>query len=503
MRFALGLLVCVLLVSSGPRARGLSEGDCVWDVPAVGYTLFGSSRETARPAYRSDAEPRASCTGALIGRHTFLTAAHCAVSNNPFFAAEPVPLDPAELWVFFQHAGFVKVREVTVGFLCLESGFENDLAILTLADDVEHIVPARLDASGATPAGAAVYYVAFGADGHDLRGLKRRKDGTLEACRPLPITWDIGLSMEDKICTNTFVTGSGDSGAPLLSLESDRVLGVLQGWGDDGQGIWTDVSDQDDWIASNTDEPPDGFEIACQARVGDRGTFVAHFEGAVDSTAPEASFSLPLPESHASGRLYVTLNAAYQGTEPFTDLDLYVRRGAPPDPDTGAWDCRGGNPSVFEACEFRGDALDAEPWHFLVVASPESPGAHFQLTATAIPDSLDSDRDGVPDCEDNCMFVSNGPNSLPFAGDQMDADRDGYGNACDADYDNSGFVGAPDVAVLKSAFGLQMGQPGYRPETDSDGNGATGALEFGLVMRNFSLTPGPSGLPCAGTVPCP
>jgi hypothetical protein len=35
----------------------------------------------------------------------------------------------------------------------------------------------------------------------------------------------------------------------------------------------------------------------------------------------------------------------------------------------------------------------------------------------------DVDGDGVPDAEDNCLIVSNA--------DQADADRDGFGNACE------------------------------------------------------------------------
>src|SRR5215510_7046854 len=44
--------------------------------------------------------------------------------------------------------------------------------------------------------------------------------------------------------------------------------------------------------------------------------------------------------------------------------------------------------------------------------------------------SDDGDADGVPDTVDNCVLT---PNPA-----QLDSDHDGYGNACDADYDNGG-----------------------------------------------------------------
>ena len=43
---------------------------------------------------------------------------------------------------------------------------------------------------------------------------------------------------------------------------------------------------------------------------------------------------------------------------------------------------------------------------------------------------LDFDQDGVPNCTDNCIFVSNAC--------QEDTDRSGAGNSCDADDDNDG-----------------------------------------------------------------
>jgi hypothetical protein len=107
----------------------------------------------------------------------------------------------------------------------------------------------------------------------------------------------------------------------------------------------------------------------------------------------------------------------------------------------------------------------------------------------------DLDSDGVTDAEDNCVVASNPT--------QLDADQDGYGNACDADYDDDGSVGGSDFSSVRESYGTNDAIPGWEPQLDADGDGVVGSVEFMLVRGSFGGPPGPSGLACAGNVPCP
>ena len=106
--------------------------------------------------------------------------------------------------------------------------------------------------------------------------------------------------------------------------------------------------------------------------------------------------------------------------------------------------------------------------------------------------SIDFDR--VPDEWDNCLVE---PNPT-----QTDCDWDGYGNACDADFNNDNAVGAPDFNVLANSFLSFDGDENFEACVDCNDDGAIGAPDFNCLANQFLGSPGPSGLDCAGTIPC-
>jgi lysophospholipase L1-like esterase len=91
---------------------------------------------------------------------------------------------------------------------------------------------------------------------------------------------------------------------------------------------------------------------------------------------------------------------------------------------------------------------------------------------------LDSDGDSVMDSSDNCIEVANP--------DQRDTDGDGYGNICDPDFDNNGFVQAADLAYLKLKFFTAD------EHADLDGNGVVQAADLAIMKAMFFMPPGPS-----------
>jgi len=112
----------------------------------------------------------------------------------------------------------------------------------------------------------------------------------------------------------------------------------------------------------------------------------------------------------------------------------------------------------------------------------------------------DTDSDGVPDAFDNCVLVSNGPLTGGLCAPQADADQDGYGDVCDADFGNDGGVGLDDVHQIVG----QIGQP-YDAAYDFNCDGGSGGIDdvnFVFSEAGDYAAPGPSGLACAGTVPC-
>ncbi|MFK7888884.1 MAG: thrombospondin type 3 repeat-containing protein, partial [Gammaproteobacteria bacterium] len=122
----------------------------------------------------------------------------------------------------------------------------------------------------------------------------------------------------------------------------------------------------------------------------------------------------------------------------------------------------------------------------LVAQTDITPGgfetfADFTLSAAfSIDPQADLDNDGVPNTNDNCEIVAN-PS-------QFDADNDGYGNACDADFNNDCAINVEDLGILRANFFSAD------PVTDVTEDGVVNVSDLGLLRVFFFQPPGPSGV---------
>lgn len=98
----------------------------------------------------------------------------------------------------------------------------------------------------------------------------------------------------------------------------------------------------------------------------------------------------------------------------------------------------------------------------------------------------DADGDGIPDSADNCINQGN-PS-------QLDADRDGYGNFCDADLNNSGMTNSADIAILYSVLSKPAGSSATAAAADLDGTGRVTTADWMRMRTYLGTPPGPSGL---------
>ncbi len=140
----------------------------------------------------------------------------------------------------------------------------------------------------------------------------------------------------------------------------------------------------------------------------------------------------------------------------------------------------GGDDRLFKGLEVGSSS------RLTVSVDSESPLNHESAPVSGISDvgviSLeyqpDSDADGVISFMDNCLNISNSS--------QLDTDRDGYGNLCDADYDGSCDVNFIDFSMLADAF--------LTPNSNFDltGDGVINFLDVARFSELFLGTPGPA-----------
>jgi hypothetical protein len=134
------------------------------------------------------------------------------------------------------------------------------------------------------------------------------------------------------------------------------------------------------------------------------------------------------------------------------------------------------NPAVARI-DLSGQARGLSAGTTTIAASYGGASGSTLLTVLA---AADTDGDALGDPFDNCINHQNP--------DQRDTDGDGFGNRCDADFDQSNFVNAADLALFKTRFGTT------NADADLDGNGFVNAADLAIFKQLFGKAPGPSAL---------
>jgi hypothetical protein len=118
------------------------------------------------------------------------------------------------------------------------------------------------------------------------------------------------------------------------------------------------------------------------------------------------------------------------------------------------------------------------------------------LLRTKHPTTLESgdfDFDGIPDDQDNCVWLANPA--------QRDSNSDGLGNRCDPDVDNDGRVDSSSGKIYPrdqrgdlEIIALTARNGPFDPDHDLDGDGRVGGRDLALAQLWLFRRPGPSGI---------
>lgn len=404
-------VVCVLL----PRAAGADE----WSAPIVNGTTTADFPAAAALLVYTDADHSSidgMCSATLIGCRTVLTAGHCVcpdTADDAKTCEREGVTDPAMLQVFLQNAGLFDVERVALNpnYVFAEAG---DLALLTLRDPVNGIVPSPINLLARPVASMEGTIVGFGRSGSggggprgaDDTGIKRQGSVTLSTCvEPIPndthVCWQF-LGTQSGTC-------SGDSGGSLfVDMGTGPVLAGVTSGGTSfacrppDASFDVDVFVYRSWLASEAGADLGMASCGDLPAVGSEGVYVLEQGGTLTETAPDLSSSFVLP---ADARLLrIVFNGQLVSSQTFppvaNDFDLLVKAGSPPtDSD---FDCQANTVSSFGSCELPAPA--AGTYHVLVRGTLGD-GA-VQITATVFPRPLhvicigDCSDDGVVTIDD-------------------------------------------------------------------------------------------------------
>jgi len=242
------LLVGPVLADDGQRVvNGLMTNDH----PAVGALLW----------VYEDGSSFQSCSGALVGCRHFLTAAHCVCDADR--ATDCPSPDPSRHLVYLQHGGIYEVSAVELS-PNYNFGQRGDIAVLTLANDLERVLPLPINTGGRVGDGTAATVIGYGVttDNGSDAGIKRRGSVVTAPCQQ-------GVPDLRHVCWK-FLRPSGPAGSYSNTCYGDSGSPLLV---DDGSGP----------VAAGVDSGLDGRCVknseSFDASVYDNRSFIASVAG--------------------------------------------------------------------------------------------------------------------------------------------------------------------------------------------------------------------------------
>jgi len=266
---------------------------------------------------------------------------------------------------------------------------------------------------------------------------------------------------------------------------------------------------------------PTGTLLIAEAQLRDPSTLQSFARASASTTVGtplEISVStLPDPVQPGQSVSYV-ITVSNLGSSTTNGFNLFARVPnhtlVPGDQDEGALcsgtgsfggDCLAGQSLSWNVSLTPGESLSRT---FTAVVDSTTPPANGTLLSTVVNTDFDgggavtgeavvgvyrdTDGDGIPNKDDNCILAPNGPNQPDAGGNiQLDTDADGIGNVCDCDFNNDNFCGGPDFTLFIGCFNRPVGSDSTCQAADMNGDGFVGGPDFTLFIGGFNGPPGP------------